>query len=817
MSNKHDFARIHFSVFSARLIEIFSVLLLFTGCGENAGQTQQSDYGNSASLLLVSPLIGDEPTVRNPLPKPTEWAASEELVTGWEAPPEGVLRFPVQLKRNYRLFFRLGIFRNNPATGRPMPPIGGPMPPSPVGQPAPPPPVGQPAPPPPVGQPPPPPPVGQQAAPVALNALEFKVEFTPEGSADPISLYEVGGTDCASALENWMQVDVPLSACPEGNGEIRFTANQQTGGGSGPTIVWGQPALTWPANRPTRNVLLIGVDTLRADAISPYGGRPEVTPCLKTFGETSCVFDRARSQAPFTLPSFASMLTGLWPSEVFKKIETTSIPESNTTIAETLLSKGIATYGTCGFPMLGNPVSGFPQGCEAFSSYMDPRAQAPVESAKAFISRTKDRDWFCFLHVYDPHAPYNPPEQYADLLRDPSYSGAYSRVVNESDFARWATETPPASELQQMRNLYNGEVANVDSAISDLLAFLTDNGLLDNTLVIFTSDHGEEFYEHGGFEHSRTLYDEVVKTALIVRGPGFPQGERVEAPAGNIDIYPTILSYYGLPMEQGLKGIPLQDVAAGKTPDRTIFGEDNLYADPLAYALDWPYKCIFNLATDNYQLFNLEEDPWEQSDLSSSLNDQAQGLIGEIEQALCYRNAVYHLWIVSTDPTRSETCTGTLRVLGGIKDVKSSFLTSEDQYSIDGDTLTFSIKTATEGNHSQSDELAAPGGRPEGYIKHLVIAAQPCMLPNVEVDVQFSQADVISGFYPWGFPSLAPWGVTSVRFANFAPFPVFPPGQASPEAYFLLWATTLRESTEPRAKLGAESIEQLRALGYLGQ
>ena len=179
---------------------------------------------------------------------------------------------------------------------------------------------------------------------------------------------------------------------------------------------------------------------------------------------------------------------------------------------------------------------------------------------------------------------------------------------------------------------YDEEIAFVDQQIARLWRGLDESGTLANSLVVLTADHGEEFRDHGGFEHGHTLYNELVRIPLVVWGPGVEPGRR-SSPVSLIDIYPTVLDALGLPAQEGLPGRSLMAHLAGGAPPaaRTLIAERTLYGAHRESALAWPYKVIFEPQKSDVMLFNLETDARERQDIAHLRGDVADDLLAQLE------------------------------------------------------------------------------------------------------------------------------------------------------------------------------------------
>jgi len=783
------------------------------GCSPAQSPPTQADIepwsANARSLLTIPPLIGEEVAIRESPPTPGKLTIEGECVNGWLVPPERVLRFPVQLAQDSMLSMRIGISLGSPGLmafrgASPPGPGRGPMPP-----------------PPPPGGFQPPEPVRPPLNPPGPGDIDLSVEFVPDdsaGDANPVEIYRLPPEDIRGCLNEWHSVNISMGQPGPVSGELRLVASGPMAGNPDVQVLWGQPAIYSPVSRPKRNVLLIGIDTLRADALSPYGARPEVTPRLQAFSESATLFKQVRSQAPWTLPSFASMITGLMPTKGGATGTNRGIPEATTTLGEMALPYGYATFTVCSVPWLGSPSSGFQQGMETLVFLEQPLAQIQVERAEKFILESMDRDWVCFIHIMDPHAPYEPPERFRDMLCDPDYPGEFHSGYEGGDVRLEPGVISPEEEIRQVKNLYEAEVANVDAAMSDLFDFLDENGLTDETLIVFCSDHGEEFCDHDGFGHGLTQYDEAVHVPLIIKGAGFPEGLVVDASVANIDIVPSILRFLEIPQPDELTGIPLQDVVTNDDGmnERVIFGEETTpqSRNPLAYSLRWPYKCVFNLINHEAELYDLAADPAETIDVRDDHPEHLSRLVTDIATLVRPKQSAFHCMVLINQEEEVRTFRGTLTVPGGIQSVQAFLLGPQDSYTVSGDTLTFSISTGLD-QAARLDLMQFQGiTLPPMPIKHLMLVPSD-QAATMDVEVS-TDGDVGAPlFFPYGTDVPEYTGSVSLPIDSFPLAPYLPPPEARLPSSLLIWGIRGIEENGEAQPMDPQTIEQLRALGYI--
>jgi arylsulfatase A-like enzyme len=383
------------------------------------------------------------------------------------------------------------------------------------------------------------------------------------------------------------------------------------------------------------NVVLVGIDTLRPDHLHCYGYDRETSPNIDEFAARGVLFENTMSQAPWTAPSFATILTSLYPSQhgsmdVGSRIRTT-VP----TLATMLKERGYATGAVINAPAL-KPEFGLNRGFDSYDmTPLDGRiGDGTTRDALAWIDANKDGPFFMFVHYFDPHLPYAPPPGYDDLFH-PGYKGPIKNPFDMDQFTRTRErlfeemKNLSADDWAEIIDLYDGEIVYVDKAFGDLMTGLRERGLLDKTVVIVLSDHGEEFFEHGGFEHGHTLYNELIRVPLIISAPGIArEGARVKNQVRLLDVTPTVFDLLGFDAMPYFEGVSLVPYLTGE--GTVANGADKLLPSYMAFAeairlgperkalTSLPNKLIYNVITTGSEFYNLEDDPGESRNLAST-------------------------------------------------------------------------------------------------------------------------------------------------------------------------------------------------------
>ena len=375
--------------------------------------------------------------------------------------------------------------------------------------------------------------------------------------------------------------------------------------------------------RPERayNVLLIVVDTLRADHLGAWGyGRP-TSPNIDKLAASGVRFSRSSSQAPWTTPSIGSLMTSRYPVELGFRDERTALPEGVTTLAEHLRTAGLATGAIVSHSFCSDEYN-FDQGFESFDDsnvlgHVGASSQGVTDLAVRFLEEHKEKPFFLWTHYFDPHFAYTEHPEHS-FPREAPYEGP---VESEMRFSELRALPLGPADADELRRLYDSEIAFTDASIGRLLDKLDELGLSDETLVIFTADHGEEFLDHGKIGHSKTLYEELLHVPTIVRCPHWQPGV-VDAPVSNIDLFPTALSCLGLPSPDGLRGRPL---GPSLPPPAPLIAE-TARRDGRAMLRDGDLKIVGG-RKKGFELYDLSTDPEEKHDLSGSKHPRYDALV----------------------------------------------------------------------------------------------------------------------------------------------------------------------------------------------
>lgn len=367
------------------------------------------------------------------------------------------------------------------------------------------------------------------------------------------------------------------------------------------------------------NVVMIVVDTLRPDRLGAWGQARETSPHIDKLAAESIRFSRATSQAPWTTPSTASLLTSLYPHELGIETEPNKVPDEAILLPELLRDRGYQTFGVVASSFL-SQLFNFDQG---FGSFEDRNVsglmsitspEVTTAAIKMLQRRDRSRPFFLFVHYFDPHFHYN------------SHSD-FDFADGEQDDHPEKTEAA-APESGQLFDAYDSEVGFTDHYIGKLLDFLRDKGLFDDALIVFTADHGEEFLDHGGWKHAHSLYEEVIHVPLLLKLPQSSAGRVEDRQVGLIDVFPTITEILGVDVEHRISGASLFSADEGRPVFSETSRNNNLQA-----VIYKGHKAIVDLNDDEkWQLYDLRTDPAEKHDLAGEREELLQELMEEVRR-----------------------------------------------------------------------------------------------------------------------------------------------------------------------------------------
>jgi arylsulfatase A-like enzyme/Tfp pilus assembly protein PilF len=386
-----------------------------------------------------------------------------------------------------------------------------------------------------------------------------------------------------------------------------------------------------PQTHEIRNVLLISIDTCRADHLGCYGYPLDTTPNIDAIAREGIVFEHAISPLPYTLPAHCTMLTGTIPPyhEVFDNSDY-KLSEGNVTLAELLKEKGYLTAGFVSSFMMDSRF-GLGQGFDLYDDDFEEashtmginqcRGDETTHDVIEWLRRHKDEKNFVFLHYYDPHFTYEPPEPFASKFRN----------------------VPPPENVtmrfeQALFDGYAGEIAYTDHCIGQVVDELKQLGLYDSTMIIITSDHGEMLGQHGEGFHGYFLYQPAIRVPLIFKLPQLSKHKRITSTVGLVDIVPTVCSVLDIELSTPVQGHDLSPCFRSDwlpPSDRHLFCQS---LEPTKYNA----SSLLGVVTDRYkyikttrsELYDLIEDPDELNNIAVEQADRSRTMEKRLRQIL---------------------------------------------------------------------------------------------------------------------------------------------------------------------------------------
>jgi arylsulfatase A-like enzyme len=378
-------------------------------------------------------------------------------------------------------------------------------------------------------------------------------------------------------------------------------------------------------------IIIIDIESLRADHLGCYGYDRPTSPNLDALAAESVRFEWALSQAPYTAPSQASILSGLYPSTHGMVDETTRLPDGITTLAEALSEHG---YITSAFVDGGymSETFGISQG---FDEWDDSRGGGVAEigpKALEWLRENAEESFLLLVHTYDPHIPLAPPADYRDMLAaglEPETAGFEANLKQMTAARSRLLEDPPqpmaAGDLAYAKALYDAEIRHVDAWIGELLAEVRKLNLDSTATIVIISDHGEEFQEHGDLLHER-LYTTVTRVPMMIRLPNGHKAGVIPQLVETIDLMPTLLELAGAPLPFGVQGESLLPMIRGESRlPYVAFGESTFFGEQRYVALA-DFRLIFTKEDEATELYNLAADPLELEDLAAAEPDLVKAL-----------------------------------------------------------------------------------------------------------------------------------------------------------------------------------------------
>lgn len=464
---------------------------------------------------------------------------------------------------------------------------------------------------------------------------------------------------------------------------------------------WDPPRPSAAAASERPNVVLVSIDTLRADPLASYGGTPGVTPHLDRVAAEGVTFRNAIVAAPWTLPSVGSIMTGLYPRHHGAGAPTnrrdplgrSRLADGPQTLAAWLRAAGYRTHAVVTNPYLalryglGRGFDGYENltiESEFFLAGRDAtlirllrrlcpgcvvgdRGATVSRRAIAWLEGARDAGpFFLWVHYIDAHPPYGASRHKTfrgDTVLGATRRAPAMRVSPDPARLRSGEIQLSAAEKETVRALYRDEVAGVDAAVGEVVDALDRLGLGDRTLLVVASDHGEEFWEHGGVEHGHTVYDELVRVPLLMRMPGrLPAGAVVDGIARTVDVAPTVAELVGAPAFPACDGASLLPLVRGENEAPRVALVENMLFAAERIGIRTADRKYVRWASGKEEVYDLAADPGEQRDLAgvASVVAPLRAAAADVEHVLAARATPV------AAPAASATV-GALRSLGYVE------------------------------------------------------------------------------------------------------------------------------------------------------
>ena len=394
----------------------------------------------------------------------------------------------------------------------------------------------------------------------------------------------------------------------------------------------GEPSQRAGVSHPVRHVILITVDTLRADALSAYDRDAVPTPYIDQLARDGLMFTKALSPAPWTLPALASIMTGVSPSVHGAIKHDSRLSDNAKTLAEYMNEAGYRTAAT-GDNTLLKPAHNLTQGFDEYDffpklSMGDSFGAVLLQTRRRFqtevstegltdlfangLRANRKNDFFLWFHYYDPHGPYAPPPRF---LPEESPEPGIGTHFDRGKEVRGGQFVPSLREREWIRKLYESEVRYVDQSIGKLLEILDRLELYRDSLIIFTSDHGEEFWEHAGLGHGHSLYDELLWVPLIIKLPQEASKGQISTLVDTTSLTPTVLELCGISYRaDGFSAgslVSLWDEGLEPYRAQPIVGTGLLYFEDRESIVFGDMKYVRTLTNPREELYDLAQDPAE--------------------------------------------------------------------------------------------------------------------------------------------------------------------------------------------------------------
>jgi arylsulfatase A-like enzyme len=626
--------------------------------------------------------------------------------------------------------------------------------------------------------------------------VEFVVKVRHDGR-ESVAWTKVVDPIARAEHRRWIALEVDLERFAGRGRELVLETRGYEPSGDAAHAFWGAPAITTARRAPLAIVYL--VDTLRADHTGVYGYSRNTTPELDAFAKDAVVFEAAVAHASWTKPSVASILTSRLPGQHRAVQLRDALDPSQLTVAARLDARGFATGAAVANSVIYGAESAFDPGFDVFAGLHgddDTRsklvgADVVVDEALTFLRSRRGLPTFLYVHTMDPHVPYAPPAPFDRMFEPHPLPGHPARDPR--------TDYKEPLDRERMVAQYDGDIAFGDLEFGRFLRELRALGLYEDALVVFLADHGEEFLDHGGWLHGRTLFDELVRIPLVVKFPGRRgAGTRVARQVQGVDVLPTVLEAVGAPLPGDLAGRPLQRALEAGDPSRPALAEIS-HRGFVAHGVrteDEKYIRRFS-PDDDELLFDLRKDPREQSSIAAREPERVRLRRAQVEAGMAQNPFRYLLQAAGAGRFALR-----LETKGWLEGLEVSGLGPQERYAVGGNGRTLDLL------------LAPRAGAPREIAFTVRPIGAPVVLSGTRDGRALGPAEVAVGegghhpeALPYRLPDIESETERGRGLRLFGP----PAASASP---LRLWL-----ALPPGRSLGEldeATRERLRALGYVG-
>jgi len=542
--------------------------------------------------------------------------------------------------------------------------------------------------------------------PSAFADIEFSVRVIGSGRDEVVhsELLRPGGG------RSWRNRTIDLSGYRWGK-KVRFEVESPGEGASPVYVALGAPGVEAQDETPKPSLILFVIDTLRGDHLGCMGYAKNVSPGIDRFARHAVVFESAYAQDSWTKASIATILSSLYPQVHGAVGWDDRLPSEVLTLPEVLRSEGYYTAAFVTATSVGSIGLNFEQGFDQFVAMTEDHHDSLTSAAEVmarllpWLRENKERRFFLYVHLMDPHAPYFPVPPF-DTMFDPDYEGDLTGATSgRNSFRKYSSKR----DIQHAVSLYDGEIAYADEHFTVFVDELKKYGLLESSGIVLTADHGEEFKEHGAWEHGHTLYQELIRIPLLVKFPGMSHGgKRVRQRVRHLDIAPTMLDLAGLDIPDEMQGGSLVPLVAGKV-DRVceeVFSEQNLNRDALYSLISGSYKYVLRTSPRfGQELYDLKNDPSEKENLLRRNATVAGRMAGELMDIVSGSPRLSRLRFASRG---KAVWSGKIRSKGIFARVSPVAFSPEDKIALGYSGQVMSFTVSTSGGSKGFDFVIAP-------------------------------------------------------------------------------------------------------------